>query len=99
MLLLFMNFAEAATTGVLWKELFLKMFAIFKIYTTLLKKDSNTDALLWLLWNVQEHPFWRTSADACFWFFKTATEQWWAATSILTLLLSSDNLLTESLTL
>ena len=39
--------------------------------------------------NFKEHLFRRTSANGCFWFFKTATEQWWAAP-----LLSSDNLLT-----
>ena len=43
---------------------------------------------------ILEHLFWRTSANSCFWFFKTATEQWWVAASVLTLLLSSDNLLT-----
>ena len=35
-----------------------------------------------------------TSANGCSWFFQTATEHWWAATSVLTLLLSSDNSLT-----
>ena len=40
-----------------------------------------------------EHLFWRTSVNGCFWFFKTATEHGWAASG-LTLLLSSDNLLT-----
>ena len=44
---------------------------------------------------ILEHLFWRTSANSCFWFFKTATEQWWVAASVLTLLLSSDNLLTD----
>ena len=38
--------------------------------------------------------FWRTSANGCFWFFKTATEMRWAAASVWTLFLSSDNLLT-----
>ena len=42
-----------------------------------------------------EHLFWRTSADGCFWFLRTATEQQWAAASVLTLLLGSDNLLTD----
>ena len=32
--------------------------------------------------------------NTCFWYFKTATEHRWAAGSILTFLLSSDNLLT-----
>ena len=36
----------------------------------------------------------RTSASGCFWFFKTTTEPRWAAASVLTHFLSSDNLLT-----
>ena len=38
--------------------------------------------------------FRKTSANGCFWFFKTATEHRWAAASVLTILLSSDNLFT-----
>ena len=41
-----------------------------------------------------EHLFWITSANGCFWLFKTATEHRWAVASVLTLLLNPDNLLT-----
>ena len=34
---------------------------------TLLKRDSNTDAFLWILGNFLEHLFRRTSAYGCFW--------------------------------
>ena len=60
---------------------------------TLLKRDPNTGVFFWILRSFLEHLFWRTSVNGCFWFFKTATEHGWAASG-LTLLLSSDNLLT-----
>ena len=37
------------------------------INKVLLKMDSNTDALLWILGNFKEHLFWRTSAYGCSW--------------------------------
>ena len=43
--------------------------------------------------NFEDHLFWGTSDNGCFWFFKTATEQQRAAASVLTL--SLDNLLTD----
>ena len=33
----------------------------------MLKRDSNTDIFLWILWNVSEHLFWRMYAYGCFW--------------------------------
>ena len=92
-----MNFSEAAIEGVLWKKLLLKISQYSQEScrpATLLKIDSNTGVFLWILRDLKENLFQRTSADGCFWFFKTATEQRWAAASVLTLLLSSDNLLT-----
>ena len=92
-----MNFSEAATGGVLWKKLFLKTLQYLQEScrpAILLKRSSNTGVFLWILQNFWEHLFWRTSADGCFWFFQTAAEHQWAAASLLTLLLSSDNLLT-----
>ena len=31
-----------------------------------LQRDSNTNTFLWILWNFEEHLFWRTSANRCF---------------------------------
>ena len=78
------DFLEAATEGVLWEKLFLKISQYSKERfrpATLLKTGSNTGVFLWILRNFQEHLFRRTSAL-------------WAAASVLTLLLNSDNLLT-----
>ena len=94
----FMNFSEAATGGVLWKKLFSKISQYSQEScrpATLLKRDSNTGVFLWIWRNFYKYLFWRTSANGCFWFFKTATEHRWAAASVLTPLLSSDNLLTS----
>ena len=80
----FMDFSEAATGGVLWKKLFLKILQFSQEScrpATLLKTHSNTGAFLWILRKFQEHLFQRTSAQ-------------WVAASALTLLISSDNLLT-----
>ena len=80
----FMDFSEAATGGVLWKKLFLKILQFSQEScrpATLLKTHSNTGAFLWILRKFQEHLFQRTSAQ-------------WVAVSVLTLLISSDNLLT-----
>ena len=57
-------------------------------------QDSNTGISLLVLRNFQDHLFWRTSANGFFWFFETPTEHRWAPATVLTLLLSSDNLLT-----
>ena len=92
-----MNFSEAAIGGVLWKKLLLKILQYSQEscrLATLLKTDSSTGVFLWILRDLKENLFQRTSADCCFWFFKRATEQRWATASVLSLLLSSDNLLT-----
>ena len=92
----FLYFSEAATGGVLWKKLFLKISQYSQENcrpSTLLETDSNTGVFLWILLDFWERLFknicWRLLL-----IFKTATEQRWAAASVLTLLLSSDNLLT-----
>ena len=93
-----MNFSKATTGGVSWKKLFLKTLLCSQEScrpATLLKTGSDTGDLLWILQNFLEHLFQRTSADGYFRFFRTATEQRWAAASVLTLLLSSGNLLTS----
>ena len=84
------------------KTIVLKNFAIFtgKLQVwNFIKNDSNTGVFLWILLIFLRKPVFKTSANRCFWFFKTATEHRWA--SVLTLLLSSDNLFTgyEKLTL
>ena len=79
------------------KKLFLKIFVIFTgkwQAWNFIKRDSSSSVFLWIFRNFQDHLFRRTSANGCFWFFKTATERQWAAASVLTLLLSLDNLLT-----
>ena len=35
--------------------------------TTILKSNSSTDVFLWTLPNFEEHLFWKTSANDCFW--------------------------------
>ena len=79
------------------KKTILKNFAIFtgKLQAwNFIKNDSNTGVFLWILLIFLRKPVFKTSANGCFWFFKTATEHRWA--SVLTLLLSSDNLFTGS---
>ena len=64
-------FSEAATRGVLWKKMFLQILQYSQESckpATLLKRDSNTVVLLWILHR-------RRSANRCFWFFLTAGEQ------------------------
>ena len=93
----FMNFSGEATGCVLWRKLFLKISQYSQERcrpVTLLKTDSNVGVFLWILRSFSEHLFRRTSGNSCYWFYKTATEQRWTAASVLTLLLSSDNLLT-----
>ena len=45
-----------------------KWWSLFLIKLIKLKRDSNTGAFLWNLWNFWEHQFWRTSANDCFWY-------------------------------
>ena len=92
-----MNFSEAASGAVLRNKLSLKILQYSQEScrpATLLKKDPKKAVFLWILQNFYEHLLWRISANGCFWFFITATEHRWAAASVLTFLLNSDNLLT-----
>ena len=82
-----MNFSEPATGGILYSQESCRPVA-------LLKTDSETGVFFWILRNFSEHLFRRTSANGCFWFFKTATKQRWAAASVLTHFIGLDNLLT-----
>ena len=61
---------------------------------TLLKRDSNTNVFLWILQIFKNSYFDEHLLTTASDFFKTATEQQWSATSVLTLFLSSGNLLT-----
>ena len=81
------------------KKAAVQNFAIFKGKTQTCnffknRTQQKTDVILWILQNLWEQLFRRTSANGCFWFFKTATEHGWVVASVFTLLLSSDNLLT-----
>ena len=38
---------------------------------TYLIRDSDTDAFLWILWNHQEHHFYKTPWGSCFWIYGT----------------------------
>ena len=65
------------------KKAVLKNFVIFagKLQSlTLLKRDFNTGAFLWILQNISENLFWKTSGSSCFWFLKIVAEDQWAAT-------------------
>ena len=76
---------------------FLKNLAIFagKLQAcNFVKKNSIAGIFHWILPNFYGHLLWRTSANYGFWCFKTAAEHRWAAASVLTLLLSLNNLLT-----
>ena len=74
---------EAATGGVLLKKAILKnlqysqetpvLELLFDKVAglrpeTLLKRNSNTVAFLWILLNFYKHPFWKTFANGCFYF-------------------------------
>ena len=48
-----------------WSPVLMKFHAFRP--ATLLKRDSNRGVVLWILRNFQEHLFWRTSANGCFW--------------------------------
>ena len=50
----------------LWWSLFLIKLRACRS-ATLLKRDSKTSVLLWILLNFHEHLFWRTSVNGCFW--------------------------------
>ena len=57
------SFSEAATRGVLWKKVFLKI-------------SQNLQENTCGLWNFQEHHFYRTSLDDYFWLFPATLLKW-----------------------
>ena len=63
------NFSEAATGGVLWKKVFLKI---------LQNSQENTCGLK----SFQEHLFYRTPLDDCFWLFPATLLKWGIANSV-----------------
>ena len=63
------GFSEAATGGVLWKKVFLKI---------LQNSQENTFGLR----NFQKHLFYRTPLDDCFWLFRATLLKWGTANSV-----------------
>ena len=59
------NFTMFMRKHLCWSVFSIKLQAFRPI--TLLKRESNTGYFLWILQNFQEHLFWRTSANGCFW--------------------------------
>ena len=78
----FHHFIEAATGGVLQKNVFSKLLQCSRENISvgislqtfrsaiLLKRDTNTYVFLWILQNFSEHLFWRTFASNCFLFYE-----------------------------
>ena len=62
-------FSEAATRGVLWKKMFLKI---------LQNSQENTFGLR----NFQKHLFNRTPLDDCFWLFRATLLKWGTANNV-----------------
>ena len=62
-------FSEAATRGVLWKKMFLKI-------------SKNSQENISGLRNFQEHLFYRTPLDDCFWLFSATLLKWGTANSV-----------------
>ena len=92
-----MYFSEAATRDVLCKKAVLKHFAIFtgKLQTcNFIKKRLQHRSFPLSIAKFLRTCILKSSGNCWFWIFKTATKHRWAATSILTLLLSSDNSVT-----
>ena len=63
------SFSEAATGGVLWKNVYLKISQ---------NSQENTCGLR----NFQEHLFYRTTLDDCFWLFPATLLKWGTANSV-----------------
>ena len=92
-----MHFSEAATRDVLYKKAVLRHFAIFtgKLQTcNFIKKRLQHRSFPLSIAKFLRTRILKNSGNHWFWIFKTATKHRWAATSVLTLLLSSDNSLT-----
>ena len=63
------SFSEAATRGVLWKNVFLEISQ---------NSPENTCGFQ----NFQEHLFYRTTLDDCFWLFPATLLKWGTANSV-----------------
>ena len=63
------SFSEAATGGVLWKKMFLKITQ---------SSQENTFGLR----NLQKHHFYRTTLDDCFWLFRATLLKWGTANNV-----------------
>ena len=63
------SFSEAATGGVLWKKVFLKI-------------SQNSQENTFGLRNFQKHLFYRTPLDDCFWLFRATLLKWDTANSV-----------------
>ena len=63
------SFSEAATGGVLWKKVFLKI-------------SENSQENTFGLRNFQKHLFYRTPLDDCFWLFRATLLKWGTANSV-----------------
>ena len=63
------RFSEAATGGVLWKKVFLKI-------------SQNSQENTFGLQNFQKHLFYRTPLDDCFWLFRATLLKWGTANNI-----------------
>ena len=63
------SFSEAATEGVLWKKVFLKILENSQEKTIGLQK-------------FQKHLFYRTPLDHCFWLFRATLLKWDAANTV-----------------
>ena len=63
------SFLEAATGGVLWKKVFLKI-------------SQNSQENTFGLRNFQKHLFYRTPLDDCFWLFRATLLKWGTANSV-----------------
>ena len=59
------NVANVTGKNLCWSLFLIKLQAWYPI--TLLKRDSKTVISRRIWWNFQQHLFWRTSANGCFW--------------------------------
>ena len=63
------SFSEAATRGVLWKKMFLKI-------------SQNSQENTFGLRNFQKHLFSRTPLEDCFWLFRATLRKWGTANNV-----------------
>ena len=86
---IFLMYIKIWNVNYCYQDINILSYSVVKSITPpllILKRDSNTDDFLWILHFFKEHLFWRTAANGCFWFFKTATGHRSAAAPVLNLL-------------